>query len=753
MPNPDRVTADGLEWECPPLIVFIDDVSGNSSKQWNVHYSCYMSNAGLPRAQIEKSRNIQFISTSPSASPMEIIEAVCNDIRQTWGTSPLKVWDVHRRRHILVRLWLLFLPGDNPMQAELCSHIGLKGNHFCRCCHVGGDQKYKQSNEGFASLLKLSRERSPGETRGAIMAQLIQATHAAAEKPLKEAITSSGAKDSLALPMINRLIALGKILRRSTPERKALTPEDVNRELSAELLRHEGVTLMNPLLDMEGVNVHRDTPVEPLHTHLLGVVKYFWAQTMWVLEKQGKLEVFQARLNSLGKSGLNIPTIQADYMCRYRGALIGKHFKTISQIMVFAICNLVDESLQNAWFSVGRLTVLLWETEIIIMADYLKDLRAVINDILDHAASLSPGLLTEKNKLHILLHIPDHIERHGPALLFSTERYESFNHIFRLSSIHSNRQAPSRDIAASFANQDRCRHMMTGGYWLDKTSGRWVCASPAVLDHVRSHSIDARLLGVAHVSAPIPGKMMLTPLPSRTTTTPAIPNTLQTRPLTSAPSSSASRPVLTWIDTHSSQLVPTLCPPGFSDGHWHSAADVLALNGDQAIIGAEVIVSLPTDIPTTRTRLAFASIIELLKTADPLLPDTSLITVRESTLQECLHPTLHMPVLSRTGQFHVIRPHDIICVVNVQHDCSRAKCTETGKQTVRQEREDTTQTRAVVTHDCSPLYVLNTIALHNNHRIRDMLPQQLRTIPPFFTDRDALHKSAASSLRDTKLQK
>lgn len=39
------------------------------------------------------------------------------------------------------------------MQAELCSHIGLKGNHFCRCCHVGGDKVFKESDAGFPSLL------------------------------------------------------------------------------------------------------------------------------------------------------------------------------------------------------------------------------------------------------------------------------------------------------------------------------------------------------------------------------------------------------------------------------------------------------------------------------------------------------------------------------------------------------------------------------------------------------------------------
>ncbi len=120
-----------------------------------------------------------------------------------------------------------------------------------------------------------------------------------------------------------------------------------------------------------GLNVHLDTPVEPLHTHLLGVVKYFWAQTVWTLDKRGQFAAFQARLNSLERSGLNIPSIMADYMCRYRGSLIGKHFKTISQVMSFAIDGLVDKDLQRAWLAIGRLTVLIWEAEISSMTDYV----------------------------------------------------------------------------------------------------------------------------------------------------------------------------------------------------------------------------------------------------------------------------------------------------------------------------------------------------------------------------------------------
>jgi hypothetical protein len=54
-----------------------------------------------------------------------------------------------------------FLGGDNPMQAEECSHGGLKCNLFCRTCKVGGPKKFKKSDEGFVSLFKISFVFSP----------------------------------------------------------------------------------------------------------------------------------------------------------------------------------------------------------------------------------------------------------------------------------------------------------------------------------------------------------------------------------------------------------------------------------------------------------------------------------------------------------------------------------------------------------------------------------------------------------------
>lgn len=71
-----------------------------------------------------------------------------------------------------------------------------------------------------------------------------------------------------------------------------------------------------------------------------------------------------------------------------------------------------------------------------------------------------------KPKFHIFLHLPAHIRRFGPAILFATEAFESFNAIIRAKSVHSNCHAPSRDIAQAFAQGNRVRHLLSGGLFL-----------------------------------------------------------------------------------------------------------------------------------------------------------------------------------------------------------------------------------------------------------------------------------------------
>jgi hypothetical protein len=119
------------------------------------------------------------------------------------------------------------------------------------------------------------------------------------------------------------------------------------------------------------VNIHMDTPTEILHTILLGVVKYFWGQTVYLLDKSKHMEIFEIRLASFDSNGLNSPSISAEYMCRYKGSLIGKHFKSLAQIMQFLVYDLVPPTVLEAWNVIGDLVVLLWHTKIEHTETYL----------------------------------------------------------------------------------------------------------------------------------------------------------------------------------------------------------------------------------------------------------------------------------------------------------------------------------------------------------------------------------------------
>ncbi len=74
-----------------------------------------------------------------------------------------------------------------------------------------------------------------------------------------------------------------------------------------------------------------------------------------------------------------------------------------------------------------------------------------------------------------------------PLVINATEGFESYNSVFRRNSVLSNRQAPSRDIAIKFADMDRVKHLLSGGYWKDDTS--WVQAGLGVQSLLAQKSI------------------------------------------------------------------------------------------------------------------------------------------------------------------------------------------------------------------------------------------------------------------------
>lgn len=117
----------------------------------------------------------------------------------------------------------------------------------------------------------------------------------------------------------------------------------------------------------------QDTPVEILHTILLGIMKYVWhtVHTSW---NDSDRAMFAIRLQSTDISGLTIPPLRATYMVQYRNNLIGKHFKSLMQILLFAIHDLVTPKEQALVHAVGALGAVLWVHEIDNMDEYIVHL-------------------------------------------------------------------------------------------------------------------------------------------------------------------------------------------------------------------------------------------------------------------------------------------------------------------------------------------------------------------------------------------
>jgi hypothetical protein len=204
---------------------------------------------------------------------------------------------------------------------------------------------------------------------------------------------------------------MGKKLQKHEAGQPASTESQVRTQLENELSDLlQGRTrcdAINPLLGMNGehyqivcdllsshryigINIHMDTPTEILHTVLLGVVKYFWGQTVFLLEKAKLLNCFQTHLNSLDKDGLNAPSLNADYICHYKGGLISKHFKSLVQVMLFVINDLVPKSVLDGWTLIGELVVLIWHTKIDDTEQYLAKLTQMISDFLIPLRSAHP---------------------------------------------------------------------------------------------------------------------------------------------------------------------------------------------------------------------------------------------------------------------------------------------------------------------------------------------------------------------------
>jgi hypothetical protein len=124
---------------------------------------------------------------------------------------------------------------------------------------------------------------------------------------------------------------------------------------------------------MLGLDPHSDTPVEVLHTILLGLVKYFWrdAITNQLKNNAAKKLELETRLSSLDVSGLGIKKLAAHTLVQYAGSLTGRDFRAIAQVAPFVLEGLVSPKCYETWVALSHVVPLIWQPNIPDIDNYI----------------------------------------------------------------------------------------------------------------------------------------------------------------------------------------------------------------------------------------------------------------------------------------------------------------------------------------------------------------------------------------------
>ncbi|KAI0782792.1 hypothetical protein C8Q75DRAFT_795782 [Abortiporus biennis] len=540
--------------------LYCDDTSGNVSKKWNKHNSFLFTAAGLPSSLTQQESNVHFLATSNIAPPLEMLDGIVDQL-ESCQTNGIWAWDVVEKEMVLVIPAVLALLGDNPMQSEFACHIGLRGKFFCRNCWVKGNDaaevKVSSRGEGY-DLSGGSGNDSDVETQsrrsnGSEKSDAGSTSQQDGEKQEK----GKSRKNETMQELVDRARRfLGNNASRNKHETiqklesmflsastiggkrryKAMKTSNGLKDTFMEFFKQASLTAkierdipkdhFSPVWRIKGLDPHKDTPVEILHVILLGFIKYFWRDVMSVL-KQDQKDLLVTRLNSFDISGLKLSPLPGSTLVQYAGSLVGRDFRAISQVAPFVLYDLVTIECYETWLAISTLVPLIWQSTIIDLDQHVKALESAIDYFLNCTARWTPRWFN-KPKFHIIQHLPPHVRRFGPAPLFATEAFESFNAVIRSQSVHSNRQAPSRDIGRGLAQCNRTRHLLSGGHFMPCSQAErkafsqsrtqpfsdnekdWHTAGPRALalakPGVTIHNLLADVLGLYQATAPCPGE-------------------------------------------------------------------------------------------------------------------------------------------------------------------------------------------------------------------------------------------------------
>ncbi|KAJ7688946.1 hypothetical protein B0H14DRAFT_3668449 [Mycena olivaceomarginata] len=507
---------------------------------------------------------------------------------------------------------------------------------------------------------------------------------------------------------------------------KTAEPDRSNEDITAELVQwtlDNRDSIYSAFLTTKGFDPTKDTPVELLHTILLGVVKYIWhiSHTPWSPEKK---KVYSHHLQATATDGLSIHAIRANYIMQYAGSLIGRQFKTIVQTNVFHVHGLVTEHQFMAWKATGELAALLWMPEIRNLTEFRRDIRVAVANFLDIFALIDPSKIITKIKYHLLAHIEDDVVEFGPLIGVATEIFESGSRREAPASacILSNHLAPSRDIALQLGDQEGLKHRLTGGWWLCDQG--WRRAGAGVRGFMSAHPMLKKLLGWTEEKLLKLGDTKIVPLK----------HGLKVRP-----------PLLLKDTTATHALNYGHYTPG---SNWMRCTSVVSQSLDECFVGSWIFAQSAIDENSTISGRISEILTNDARATIVVLELFQVLSVRD--------PLYGMPVLVRRDSevtFNIVPFKNIKFKVNVQHDCYTAKCEATGERLRMQERVESDIVENFIVHESLDRFIINSHAFHNAHLLRATLPRDLLAPIPLFDDRKERHGEFAEALRKKRATK
>ncbi|KAJ7020784.1 hypothetical protein C8F04DRAFT_1213983 [Mycena alexandri] len=668
-----------------PIWLYCDDTSGNTSKKWNKHNSFLFTAAGLPRKFVHRESNIHFLSTSNVAPPLEMLDGIVDQLEECQKHG-IWAWDAVHRELVLVIPSVLAMLGDNPMQSEFACHIGFRGKYFCRVCWVKGEpeadeneadsdgsdastlsddgkkKKKKKKNESVSDMISRvtqfmtrGRPRFRTETRAELKSQFTVASSVGGQAGFKRKKTDSGIKDTFQGVFLDRIF--------SVSTKRGVKKTEKQAAVNA-LLRTFPPDITSPVWRIRDFNPHQDTPVEILHVILLGFVKYFWRDAVARVKNSDK-EILISRLSSFNICGLGISPLPGHTLVNYSGSLTGRDFRTIVQAAPFVLQGLLPAPYIELWTALSAVVTLVWQPEILDLDKHTHQLDAAIKHFLDCTCRITLQWFN-KPKFHVILHLPAHIRRFGPAMLFATEGFESFNAIIRSCSVHSNRHAPSLDIASKMARGNRVRHLLSRGFFPadevfdllpgDRSSKspwmgiplkkleerRWCQAGQAPLKFMELNSFGSRLLNQYFLSKLCPANDWVV-----------------------------------WVDSFGRSRI----------GRVIEIIQVAGSPAQQSGAADFVLVS--------RTIIGEAHDIYKMRRLQPV-----------------------------ADEFIHVQLKDIKCTVNIQHNCADNKCRTTRTRVIYNEREETSQRALNVEHFFESDLIVNTAQMRDAALLDDFHRQK-----------------------------